>query len=149
MGDDQTDSASLGAQTDRRKEEQLETSLLAVQPDDMAGKHRAGEQNPLDLAQFLEEEDKVVSKCECLALKPPSACEGMEGPGEPHSATQQTTAADGVSYAGCTRSPDQGGHFFCQAEVGMDLETTKNPRSPFREIGDVSVTTRDDSEEHI
>ena len=105
LGDDQTDSASLGAQADGRNEEQLETSLV-VQPDDMTGKHRDGEKNPLKRAQFSEEEGKVVPKCECLALKSPSACEGMNGPGEPHSVTQQTTVADGISH------PDQGG-FFC------------------------------------
>ena len=36
LGDDQTDSVSLGAQADGRKEEQLEFSL-AVQPNDMTG----------------------------------------------------------------------------------------------------------------
>ena len=45
LGDDPTKSASFGAQADRRKEEQLET-LLTVQPNDMTGKHRDGEQNP-------------------------------------------------------------------------------------------------------
>ena len=60
-------------------------TLLAVQPDDITGKHRDGEQNPLERAQVLEKEDKVV--------------------------------ADGILH------PDQGGNFFFQAEVEMDLET--------------------------
>ena len=42
LGDDQTESASLGAQANIQKEEQLETSL-AVHPDDMVGKHWDGE----------------------------------------------------------------------------------------------------------
>ena len=53
LRDDQTDSASLGAQADGRKEKQLETSIV-VQPDDMTGKHRDGEQNPLEQAKFSE-----------------------------------------------------------------------------------------------
>ena len=63
LGDDQTESASCGAQADGRKEEQLETSL-AVQPNDMAGKHRDGEQSPLEQAKFSEGEGKVVPKRE-------------------------------------------------------------------------------------
>ena len=61
LGDDQTKSAYFGAQADGRKEEQLET-LLAVQPDDMTGKHRDEEHNLLEQAQVSEEEGKVVSK---------------------------------------------------------------------------------------
>ena len=60
LGDDKTKSASFGAQEDGRKEEQLETSL-AVQPNDMTGKHRDGEQNPLERAQVSEDEVKVVA----------------------------------------------------------------------------------------
>ena len=52
-----------------------------------------------------------MSKRECPALKPPSACEGMEGSGQLHSVTPQT-AVDGVSHAVCRRSPDQGDFFF-------------------------------------
>ena len=78
----------------------------------MTGKHRDGEHNPLERAQSSEKEGKVVSKCEVLALESPSACEGVEGLGEPHPVTQQTTAIDCVSYADCTRSPDQGGGVF-------------------------------------
>ena len=58
--DGQTDSDALAAQAGGRKEEQLETSL-AVQPDDMTGKHRDGGQIPLEQEKFLEEEGKVVS----------------------------------------------------------------------------------------
>ena len=36
-------------------------TLLAVQPDDMTGKHRNGEQNPLERAQSSEDEDKMVA----------------------------------------------------------------------------------------
>ena len=43
-----------------RKGEKLETSL-AVQPDDMTGKRRDGEQHPPARAQVSEEEDKVVA----------------------------------------------------------------------------------------
>ena len=111
LGDNQSNCASLGAQAYGRKEEQLETSL-AVQLEDMTRKHRDGEQNLLERAQVSEEEDKVVSKGECLALKSSSAWEGMEGPGEPHSVTQQTTAVDVVSHAGCKRSPDRGGGIY-------------------------------------
>ena len=61
LGDDQTKSASFGAQqADGREKEQLETSL-AVQPDDMTSKHRDGEQNPLERPQVSENEDKVVA----------------------------------------------------------------------------------------
>ena len=60
LGDDETKTASLGAQADRRKKEQLETSL-SVQLDDMTGNHRDGEQNPLEQPQASEEEDKVVA----------------------------------------------------------------------------------------
>ena len=38
----------------------METSL-SVQPDDMTGNHRDGEQNPLEQPQTSEEEDKVVA----------------------------------------------------------------------------------------
>ena len=55
----------------------------------------------------------MVPKSESLALKSPSACEGMEGPGEAHPVTRQT-AADGISQA------DHGGNLFFQAEVGID-----------------------------
>ena len=58
-GDDQTEGDTLRAQTDGRKEEQLETSL-AVQPGDMTGKHRDGEQIPLDQENFSKGEDKMV-----------------------------------------------------------------------------------------
>ena len=34
---------------------------LAVQPDDMTGKHRDGEQNPLARPQVSEDEDEVVA----------------------------------------------------------------------------------------
>ena len=44
LRNDQTKSASLGAQADERKGKQLETSL-EVQPDDMTGNHRDGEHN--------------------------------------------------------------------------------------------------------
>ena len=63
----------------------------------------------------------MVSKCEYLALKSPSAYEGMEGPGESQPVTQQTTAVDRASYADCTTSPDRFFLFLFQAEVGMDL----------------------------
>ena len=72
----------------------------------------------LKRAQVSEEESKVAPKRECLALKLPSACEGMGGPGEPHPVTLQT-AAGGISHAG------QRGKFFFQAEVGMNPETTQ------------------------
>ena len=42
------------------QEEQLETSL-DVQPDDLTGKHRDGEPNPLERPKAPEEEDKVVA----------------------------------------------------------------------------------------
>ena len=54
------------------------------------------EQNQLERAQVSEEEGRVVPKCKCLALKSPSACEEMEGPGELHPVTPQTTAG-GIS----------------------------------------------------
>ena len=47
LGEDQTKSLYFGAQAEGGKEEQLETPL-AVQPDDMTGKHRHGEHNPLE-----------------------------------------------------------------------------------------------------
>ena len=75
LGDDQTKRASLEAQADERKEEQLKTSL-AVHCDAMTGKHRDGEQNPLEQAQVSKEEGNVVSKCERLALKSPSPARG-------------------------------------------------------------------------
>ena len=59
-----------------------------------------------------------MSKYERQGLKSPSACEGMEGPGEP----QQTTAVDGFSHADCKTSADEGRNLFFQAEFGMDLE---------------------------
>ena len=101
LGDDQTKSASLGAHADGRKEGQLETPLVK-QSNDITGKHRDGEQHPLEPALVSEEEGKVVSKCERQGLKSPSACEGMEGPGEP----QQTTAVDDFSHADCKKSVD-------------------------------------------
>ena len=117
LGDDQTASAFLGEQANGRKGEQLETSL-AVQPDGMMGKHRDGEQNPLERAQVSEEVGKVVFKRECLALKLPSSCEGMEGHEEPHPVTPGT-AANGISHA------NQGGSFFFLAGVGIYLKATQ------------------------
>ena len=109
----------------------------------MTGKHRDGEQNPLEQAQVSEEEVKVVSKCECLALKSPSACEGMEGPGEPHPVTQQTTAVDGISHVDCTRSPDRE-KILCSSRLRGDLgnNNSTSHRSPGCE------SMRDDSEKH-
>ena len=60
LGDGHTKSASFEAQADGWNEEQLET-FLTVQPDGMTGKHRDGEQNPLEQAQVSEDEDKVVT----------------------------------------------------------------------------------------
>ena len=143
LGDDQTKGAFLGAQADGREEKKLET-LLAVQLDEMTGKHRGGNQNPLERAQFPEEEGKVMSKCECLALKSPSACEKMEGPGEPYPMTQQPIAVDGNSHGDCTRTPDRGGFMFSSRGWDEPRNNTSR-RSPFREIGDVSATTRNNS----
>ena len=55
LGNDQTKSASFGAQTDGWKEERLET-LLAVQPEDIKGNYRDGE-HPLERRQVLEKQD--------------------------------------------------------------------------------------------
>ena len=60
LRDNQTKSSSFGAQADGRKEEQIETSL-EVQPDDMTGKHRDSEHNPLEQPQVSGDEDKVVA----------------------------------------------------------------------------------------
>ena len=60
LGDDQTKSVSFGAQADGWKEEQTGTAL-AVQSDDMTGKHGDGEQNPLERPQGSGGEDKVVA----------------------------------------------------------------------------------------
>ena len=61
LGDDETKSASFGAQqADGREKEQLETSL-AVQPDDMTRKHRDGEQSPLERQVSENEDNKVVT----------------------------------------------------------------------------------------
>ena len=121
LRDDQIKSSSFGAQADGRKYEQLEISL-EVQPDDMTGRHRDGEHDPLERAQASENEGKVGPKRECLALQSPSACEGMEGPGEPHPVTRQT-AANGISHE------DQGTIFGLQTEFGIDLK--KQHKSPF------------------
>ena len=69
---------SLGAPADGQE----------VRPVDMTGKH--GERIPLERSQLLGREGKVVLKCECPALKPPSAGTGLEGTGEPHVEMQQT-----------------------------------------------------------
>ena len=125
----------------------LET-LLAVQSDDLTGRRRDGEHNPLERAQVPEEGGKVVSKCKCLALKSSLACEEMEGSGKSHPVTQQTTAVDGVSHADCTTSPDR---FFLLlfSSRGWDgPRKITSRRSPFREIGDDSAKTRNDSKEH-
>ena len=53
LGDDQTESSSFGAQADGRKEEHLETSF-EVRLNDMPGKHRDGERNPLESPQVSE-----------------------------------------------------------------------------------------------
>ena len=47
LRDDHTKSSFFGAQPGVRKEEQVETSL-EVKPDDMTGKQRDGEHNPLE-----------------------------------------------------------------------------------------------------
>ena len=62
-GDNQTDSASLGAPVDGQGEERLETSFT-VQPDDMTGKHWYEEKIPLERAPFLEREGKAMPKRE-------------------------------------------------------------------------------------
>ena len=61
LGEDKAKSASFKEQANGREREQLET-LLAVQYDDLTGKHRDGEHNPLERAQVSEEGGKVVSK---------------------------------------------------------------------------------------
>ena len=60
LGDDQTKSVSFEAQTNGRKEERMKTSLV-VQPDDLTGKHRDREKNPLKRPQVSEDEDKVIA----------------------------------------------------------------------------------------
>ena len=56
------------------------------------------------------------------------ACEGMEGPGEPHLVTQRTLAVDGVLNADCTRSPDRGDFFF-KPRLGWSSKQHKSPPS--------------------
>ena len=92
----------------------------------MTGKHRDGEQNPLERAHVSEKEGKVVSKSEYLVLKSSSACERMEGSGESHPVRSET-AANGILHA------DQ--FFFFLAEVGMDLKITPLPISNWRSFG--------------
>ena len=49
----------------------------------------------------------------------------MEGPGELHSVTQQTTAVNGVSHSDCIRKLNQGRNVIFRAEVGMNIKTTQ------------------------
>ena len=77
---DHIESYSLKAPADGLEEERLEIPL-AVQPDDMTGKHRDREQIPLERAQLLREEGKVVPMRAFLALKSPSSAgKELEGP---------------------------------------------------------------------
>ena len=113
---------SLGAPADGREEEQSEIPL-AGEPDDMPGKHRDGEQISLERAQFSERESKVVPKHAFPALKSPPADTKFDKSRELHAVMKQT-AVNGFSRANCTRSTNQGEHFFFQADVRMDPETT-------------------------
>ena len=65
--DDQTESDSLGAPVDGPKEKQSEISL-AVESNDMTGKHWDGEQIQLERTQLSEEEGKIVPKRSFPAL---------------------------------------------------------------------------------
>ena len=56
----------------------------------MAGKHRDGKQIPLERAQRLGGEGKVVPKRAFPAMKSPSACKGLEGPEQLHLEMQRT-----------------------------------------------------------
>ena len=98
---DQTENNSLGAPADGQEEERLEIPLL-VWPD-------MTEEIPLERAQFLGEEGKVVRKRECPTLKSPPAGTGLERPGKPHLKKMQQTVVDRFSHACCTRSTDQEG----------------------------------------
>ena len=86
--DDQIERGSLEALADGSEEERSEIPL-AGEPDDKTGKHRDGEQIPLERAHFSEGEGKVVPKRAFPALKSPSACKGLEGLGELHLEMQQ------------------------------------------------------------
>ena len=75
------------------------------------------EENQLERAQVSEQEGKVAPKRERLALKSPSAREGMEEPRKFHPVTPQTAAKD-ISHVDQRVA-------FSHAEVGMDLGTTQ------------------------
>ena len=82
-GDNQTENDSLGAPADVWEEKRSETPL-AVEPDDMTGKHQDQVKIPLERAQFLGGEGKMMPKRECPALKSPPAGTRLDKPGELH-----------------------------------------------------------------
>ena len=116
--DDQTESDSLGPPIDGPKEEQSEMPL-AIEPDDMTGKHRDGEHISLKRAQVLEEGGMVVPKRGCLVLKSPPADTRVDKSGEPHPVMQQSAVAD------------RGGNLSSQADVEANPEKKLQHKSPF------------------
>ena len=125
---DQTKSSSFGAQVDGRKEEQLETSL-EVEPDDMTGKHRDEENNPLKRQQASEEKDNVFAGG-TSHVDQMGVCFFQAEIGK-HRQTSQVTARqfvrlpiDRQQRKLIARSTERGGDYPIQADVGRNPRTT-------------------------
>ena len=89
----------------------------------MTGKHREQSEIPLLRAQVLGEDGKVVSKRKCPVLERTLAGTELEGPRQLHLEIQETTL-DGFLLADRTISSKQGGAFYFQDDIGVNLETT-------------------------
>ena len=102
------------------QEKQLEPSLQ-VQPDDMTGKHRDREHNPLERPKYSEEEDKVVADGTSHAGQENAFFQAVVGKAE----TPQATASHFVKLPFerqqrevTTRSTERGADYPIQAGFG-------------------------------
>ena len=120
----------------------------------MTGKHRDGEQNPLERAQFSEDEDKVVADGTSHAdqgKKKNQAKVGMD------LGTSQVTGrhfvrlpTDRQQRGATARSTDRGGEYPIQADFGGKIGNSNNSTShysPGCETTNRPATERDDVDE--
>ena len=111
------------------QKEQLET-LLAVQPDDMTGKHQDGDHNPLERPQVSEKADRVVAESTSHADQGEKFVFQVEVGMDLE--TAQVAARHFVILpidrqqrkTTTTRSIDRGGDHPIQADVGGNPKTT-------------------------
>ena len=103
-------------------------TLLAVEPTNMTGKHRDGEQNPLERAQFSEDESKVVGGGTSHADQGENFVFQAEVRIDLETARVDVRhfvrlPIDRQQRGATSKSTDRGGNYLIQADVGGESET--------------------------